>query len=107
MPTINYVASDGRTTAVEVTDGTSVMQAAMSNGIGGIVAECGGSIMCATCHVYVREPWASKLPPPEATELAMLEMTASERKPNSRLSCQVIANAGTDGIIVDLPAVQV
>lgn len=107
MPTINYVESDGRTTAVDVSEGTSVMQAAMANGISGIVAECGGSIMCATCHVYVREPWASKLPPADATELAMLEMTASERKPNSRLSCQVIANAAIDGITVDIPPVQV
>lgn len=107
MPTINYVSSDGKTTAVEVSEGTSVMQAAMANGVSGIVAECGGSIMCATCHVYVREPWASALPPADATELAMLEMTASERKPNSRLSCQVIANAATDGITVDIPPTQV
>ena len=107
MPKINYVSSDGQTTTVDVSEGTSVMQAAMSNSVNGIVAECGGSIMCATCHVYVREPWASSIPPADATELAMLEMTASERKPNSRLSCQVISSAATDGITVDIPPTQV
>ena len=107
MPTINYVTNDGRTATVTASDGTSVMQAAMAGGIGGIVAECGGSIMCATCHVYVREPWASKLTPPEATELAMLGMTASERRANSRLSCQIVVSAALDGITVDLPATQV
>ena len=65
------------------------MQAAQSGGVDGIAADCGGSLTCATCHVIVREPWASQLPPPGADELAMLEFTAELRQPNSRLSCQI------------------
>ena len=59
MPSIIYVMHDGTSTTVEETSGATLMQAAQNAGIAGIVAECGGSMMCATCHVYVREPWAA------------------------------------------------
>lgn len=107
MPTITYVAHDGSATSVEEIDGISVMQAAQNAGLSGIVAECGGSMMCATCHVYVREPWASKLSPVNATEHEMLTMTVSERRPNSRLSCQIILDPAIDGMTVDVPERQV
>lgn len=107
MGKITYVRPDGTEATVEVADGTSVMQAAQANGIDGVVAECGGAIMCATCHVYVREPWASQLAPADATENAMLGMTASERRPTSRLSCQIKMRPELDGIIVELPPSQV
>jgi 2Fe-2S ferredoxin len=103
MPRIVFVAHDGVTRTVEEADGVSVMQAALNADITGIVGECGGSMMCATCHVYVREPWAAKLPAMTATESEMLTMTASERKPSSRLSCQIKMSAEIDGITVDLP----
>ena len=107
MPVISFVAHDGTTSKAEAPEGTSVMQAAMSGGISGIVGECGGSMMCATCHVYVREPWAAKLAPVDATEDAMLTMTVCERRANSRLSCQIIMRPTLDGITVDLPEKQV
>ena len=107
MPRIVFVAHDGVTRTVEEADGVSVMQAALNADITGIVGECGGSMMCATCHVYVREPWAAKLPAMTATESEMLTMTASERKPSSRLSCQIKMSAEIDGITVDLPENQV
>jgi 2Fe-2S ferredoxin len=107
MPKIVLVASDGVTHTIEAAAGVPIMQAALSAGIDGIVGECGGSMMCATCHVYVREPWASKLPAMTATESEMLTMTASERKPSSRLSCQIKMSAELDGITVDLPEKQV
>ena len=107
MPRIVLVAGDGVTHTVEATAGVSIMQAALNAGISGIVGECGGSMMCATCHVYVREPWAAKLPAMTATENEMLTMTASERKSSSRLSCQIKMGAEIDGITVDLPENQV
>lgn len=107
MPEITYVAHDGAMRTVEEPDGVSAMQAAQNAGITGIVAECGGSMMCATCHVYVREPWGAKLPAMTATESEMLTMTVSERKANSRLSCQIVLSAALDGITVDLPEKQV
>jgi 2Fe-2S ferredoxin len=107
MPRIVFVTHDGTSQTVEASVGVSVMQAAQNAGISGIVAECGGSMMCATCHVYVRGPWAPRLPAMTATEDEMLTMTASERKPQSRLSCQIKMNAELDGITVDLPESQI
>lgn len=107
MPRITYVAHDGQTTSLEEAAGVSLMQAAQNAGLSGIVAECGGSMMCATCHVYVREPWVAKLVPINATEHEMLTMTVADRKPNSRLSCQIVLSSALDGITVDLPEKQV
>ena len=93
-------------TTVEGRKGESLMQAAIAANVKGIEADCGGLLTCATCHVYVREPFASRLPPPQDDELAMLEFTASPRKPGSRLSCQVELGPDLDGLQVDLPESQ-
>jgi ferredoxin len=69
----------------------------------GIVAECGGSAMCGTCHVYVDPAWLDKLPAPLPNELEMLECTAAERLPESRLSCQIKLTPGLDGLVVRIP----
>ena len=45
-------------------------------------------------------------PPMEADEDAMLEGTASPRRPNSRLSCQLVVSAQMDGLVVHLPETQ-
>jgi 2Fe-2S ferredoxin len=86
--------------------GQSLMEAAVKAGIEGIEADCGGMLTCATCHVYVREPFAALLPLPTDDEAGMLDFTASPRRANSRLSCQIKLEAGIDGIEVDLPASQ-
>jgi ferredoxin, 2Fe-2S len=106
MAKITYVEFDGHSTTVDVPDGWSLMQAAISNNVHGIVGECGGSMACATCHCYVDEAWFSKLPPPEAGELDMLDMAAAEVKPTSRLSCQIKASPAIDGLLVRLPETQ-
>jgi 2Fe-2S ferredoxin len=69
----------------------------------GILGECGGQAMCATCHVYVDAKDLENLPEMSDDEDAMLEDTASERKSNSRLSCQIDASDELDGIVVYLP----
>jgi 2Fe-2S ferredoxin len=89
--------------SIDATDGTSVMHAAVSHGVDGIVAECGGSAMCATCHVYVDPAFAGLLPPPDAVEDEMLNSTADERRPNSRLSCQLVVRKELEGLLVVLP----
>ena len=106
MPSVTYVSYDGKRTTLDVPIGTSVMQAAVLNGVDGIVAECGGSCMCATCHVYVQEDQLVLCPPMAADEDAMLEGTASPRHPNSRLSCQLIVSPEMDGLVVRLPETQ-
>jgi ferredoxin, 2Fe-2S len=86
--------------------GQSLMQAAVAANVQGIEADCGGMMTCATCHVYVREPFAAQLPPPSDDELGMLEFTASPREPNSRLSCQIQLTDALHGLEVDLPPSQ-
>ena len=79
------------------------MRAAVMNGLDGILAECGGSLACGTCHVYVEPSQLARLPPPSAVEDEMLDMTASERRPNSRLSCQIVMSDALDGLVLHLP----
>lgn len=107
MPKITFVTHDGAAKTVEEAAGVSAMQAAQNAGITGIIAECGGSMMCATCHVYVAEPWTTKLPEMTATENEMLTMTVAERRPTSRLSCQIMLTPALDGITVEVPARQI
>src|SRR5579862_7417146 len=99
MPHVTYIDKQGKQTTLDIAVGTSVMQAAVFNGIDGIVAECGGSCMCATCHVYVADDMLGLIPPMEADEDAMLDGAASPRLPNSRLSCQLIVTPQMDGLV--------
>ena len=83
------------------------MQVAIDNDVRGILADCGGSCSCATCHCYVDEAWADKAGTPTSQdERDMLEMTAAEIKPTSRLSCQIEMTAALDGLVVHLPEAQ-
>jgi 2Fe-2S ferredoxin len=108
MPTITAHLTDaaGHTHMMQARDGSSLMRAATDAGIDGIAADCGGLLSCATCHVYVDEAWAARLPPPDDDEAAMLEMTAAERRPASRLSCQITLHPALDGLCVTLPPTQ-
>jgi 2Fe-2S ferredoxin len=107
MPEITYVHPDGTREVIDVPVGTSVMRGAILNSIDGIVAECGGEMMCATCHVYVEPTQLPQTPLQSDDEKAMLEFTASERKPNSRLSCQLVVTPEMNGLVVYLPETQV
>ena len=107
MPKITYVHPNGTREVLDVPVGTSVMRGAILNGIDGIVAECGGEMMCATCHVYVEEDQLGRTPTQSEDEKAMLEFTASERRPNSRLSCQLVVTPELEGLVVYLPETQV
>jgi 2Fe-2S ferredoxin len=106
MPLIIYKAHDGSARSFEVPIGTTVMQGGVKNGVDGIIAECGGNCMCATCHVYVDPAWLGRLEPIGDTEDAMLESTAAERLSNSRLSCQIKVTAELDGLVVTTPDTQ-
>jgi ferredoxin, 2Fe-2S len=106
MPKVFYISHAGTSREVEVPVGMTVMAAALKNGIEGIVAECGGVCMCSTCHVFVDEPFLSKMPPAQDTEEAVLEIAAIERRPNSRLSCQIKMTDELNGLIVRIPEKQ-
>ncbi|MGX4774567.1 2Fe-2S iron-sulfur cluster-binding protein [Bradyrhizobium guangdongense] len=107
MPTISFIHRDSNSERVEVSDGESAMQAATRHGLDGILAECGGNAMCATCHVYVDDAWVARLPAMAEDEDALLEGAAAERLPNSRLSCQIKITPELDGLVLRLPERQV
>ena len=106
MAKIKYIEHNGKEYEIEVANGLTVMEGAVQNGIPGIDADCGGSMSCATCHVYVKEEWFSKLPDKEMGEDDMLDQ-AFEPKSNSRLSCQLTVSDELNGLIVHLPEKQI
>ena len=107
MVRIVYKFGDGSSREVEVSAGRSLMLGATINGVEGIDAECGGTLSCATCHVYVDPAWVDRLPEPEEMELELMEGVAAERRPNSRLSCQITLTEALDGLTVEVPTRQI
>lgn len=107
MPTITYIQPDSSSRTIEVPAGTSVMQAAVTNDVPGIVGECGGSAMCATCHVHVESGDCDKLPPVSDNEAEMLDFAAAGRQENSRLGCQLVLSDALDALVVKVPETQV
>jgi 2Fe-2S ferredoxin len=106
MPNVTYVSSSGISRQVDAPLGMSVMQAALNHKVEGILGECGGNCMCATCHVYVDPAFLARIPPAKDNEKFMLSIAAESPGPNSRLSCQIKMTEELDGIIVRLPAKQ-
>lgn len=96
MPKIFYTQPDGTERGVDGIVGDSVMQTAVRNGVPGIVGQCGGVLSCATCHVFLAEDELAAYPPPSEDEDEMLDCAATEREPNSRLSCQLVLIEGQD-----------
>ena len=106
MPKITYIEHIGKSHTIDIPKGLSVMEGAIQNNIPGIDADCGGSMACATCHVYVKEEWFDKLPKKEDGEEDMIDM-AWEPIKFSRLSCQLIVSDELEGLVVNLPEKQV
>ena len=105
MAKITYIDLNGNSKTIEIEKGLSVMEGAIQNNIPGIDADCGGSMACATCHVYVEDKWLDKLPKAEDGEVDMIDM-AFEPKKNSRLSCQITVTEELDGLTVTTPEKQ-
>jgi 2Fe-2S ferredoxin len=106
MPIITFIAADGRSFIVEAQNGASLMDAATRRNIPGILAECGGSCACATCHVLVDDGWIGRLKPASDMEQAMLDFSSVEVAPGSRLSCQIFASDALDGLVLHIPETQ-
>ena len=105
MAKITYVEHSGKLHTIQVQNGLTIMEGAVQNNISGIDADCGGSMACATCHVYVKEEWFNKLPKKEDGEEDMLDM-AYEPNKFSRLSCQLTVSDELEGLVVNLPVKQ-
>lgn len=102
MPSVTFIAPTGARRVIEGDVGQSVMEIAKRGAVEGIVAECGGSCACATCHVYVDDSWRERAGPPSPDESDMLDF-AYDRRPESRLSCQIRLRPELDGLIVHTP----
>jgi 2Fe-2S ferredoxin len=100
MPTVVYVDLTGVNRAVVAPAGATVMDTAVRNGVAGIVGQCGGSLACASCHVYVEDPWLQLTGRAEGMEDEMLDDALADRLPGSRLSCQIRLTDTLDGLTV-------
>ena len=105
MAKITYIEHNGTNHTIDVQNGLTVMEGAVQNNIPGIDADCGGSMACATCHVYVKEDWFDIINKKSEGEDDMLDQAYEPRK-NSRLSCQIIVSDDLDGLVVDMPKQQ-
>ncbi len=107
MAKITYIEHNGTTHVVDVANGLTVMEGARDNGVPGIEADCGGACACSTCHVYVAQDWADKLPPKEPMEADMLDFAWKPDPVRSRLTCQIKVTDALDGLVVTMPEKQI
>lgn len=105
MAKVTFISHDGKVYPVDAHSGQSLMQAAVFNGVPGIVADCGGSCSCATCHGFIGGQWLAALPAPQADERSLLEGLL-DTQDNSRLTCQISITPALDGLVVRLPKSQ-
>ena len=107
MPNIIFINPNGTAKSVLARSSETVMEAARRSGIPEIVAECGGNCVCATCHVIVSDANLAGLTPMSPDENELLDGTATDRQPNSRLSCQLKISDAMEGYVFLLPETQV
>ena len=100
----HWILPDGSTITAEVREGQNLMESAVAANVPRVIGECGGSLSCATCHVYVAPDWAAKTSDVGEFEDAMLDVAEAERQPTSRLSCQIKMSPALDGLTLIVPA---
>lgn len=106
MVKVTFVQPGGESVTIDAVVGDTVMGTATANDVDGIVGDCGGGMICGTCHVFVQDEWQGAVGPHEGVESEVLEGTAVEAEPNSRLSCQIVIDSQLDGLVVSIPEAQ-
>jgi 2Fe-2S ferredoxin len=106
MVKATFILQDGASRPVEVPAGTTVKEAAEQYSVPGILGLCGGTCTCGTCHVYVGQAWLNRFPQPSESEEILLDGVAAERRPSSRLGCQLQLTDEMDGIELTMPDLQ-
>lgn len=99
MAKITYLGRDGTEHVVELANGQSVMEGALEHGVPGIEGKCGGKCICATCHVYIDDPWLARTGERHEREEDLLGFTKNVTS-NSRLACQIVVSDALDGLVV-------
>ena len=107
MTKITFVDHAGKSTTIDAENGSTIMETAIRNDVAGIVAECGGSCACATCHVYIDDAWLEKVGKAGPLEEDMLDFAYDPGPARSRLTCQIKVNEAVDGLIVQMPEKQI
>jgi ferredoxin, 2Fe-2S len=102
MVQVTFIEADGTRRIVEAKRDDTLMQAAYRANVRGIIAECGGSAMCATCHCYVLETPGGTLPAPKNDEIDTIEFNASEPRDDSRLTCQIAVTDALEGAVLQV-----
>lgn len=101
MAKIIYLDVHGERHECQVANGSTLMEGAIQHGIAGILAICGGSCACSTCHAYIDDAWMDKVGLPDDIEDSTLEL-AFDRRPNSRLTCQIKVTDALDGLVLNV-----
>jgi len=105
MVSITFIQHNNESMTIDAEEGQSLMENAISMGVKGIDADCGGGCACGTCHVFIEENYVDKLGALDELEDAMLSMRP-DRQTNSRLSCQIQVTEELDGMVVNVPEYQ-
>ncbi|MBV7410667.1 2Fe-2S iron-sulfur cluster-binding protein [Maritimibacter sp. DP1N21-5] len=102
MVKVTFIEQDGTRREIEAKEGDPLMYSAKDAGIAGIIAECGGSAMCATCHCYLLEAPNGPLPEMEPAEEDTIEFTANAPTERSRLTCQIVVDARCEDAVFEV-----
>ena len=101
MPKVKFIKEDGSEYELNVDEGSTLMEVGRDNNMG-LEGTCGGSLSCATCHVYFSDADFARVGQPSDDEMDMLEL-AFGLTPTSRLGCQIMIDDNLDGLTVKVP----
>jgi 2Fe-2S ferredoxin len=101
MPGLTVVLRSGEQRAIHAGLGRSLKQALIEGGIAEInaLSNCGGCCSCGTCQVNLSEADFARLPAMMPSEDEVLSIN-QDRRPTSRLSCQVTVTDDLEGLTV-------
>jgi 2Fe-2S ferredoxin len=90
---------NGQKVEIKGKDNATLLKLVRRAGIEELEAQCGGTCVCITCHVFIDPPDGAQMTPVGPGEARMLA-TAYHRDVASRLACQVRFNETMDGMLV-------
>lgn len=87
---------DGTKSTVEIDPGDHLMEALKEAGM--VRGECGGMMICSTCHVLIADNWYDKVGTVQTDEIDLIDGTGNYRENASRLGCQIEFTEELDGL---------